>query len=223
MPVQSDVPIGVGPLTDWGLWGPAAVNKVQAVSVHDGDDSVIYAASGGRLVREAMEFPTLSGVTDPVNVAAITCFAREYAKGGGGRGFFAMWNSNVVGANREAEVHVANPNYVGVNCPVVGADLALAAVNGYHGFQFSAAGGPSNMAEFWISQMYRTVDYTYLAGAAGEFAYHIASLVGAFIGGNLLFREMPALSRFIWRRAGYLIKPSEYEIAYRAWKEAPCH
>ena len=220
MPVQVDTPINTGASAGWGLWGDHATSKVQAVSTNDGDDSVIYASSGGRLVVETMIFPPLAGVADPVTAASLTGLSREYLKGGGGRGYYALWNSVVVGANREAEVHVAAPNYVAVTYSAAGAGLALAVVNGEHGFQFSAAGGPSNKAEYWITHLYRTVTFTYTAGDAGEFAYMIGSLAGAFIGANLLFREMPDLARFIWRRRRFLILPSEYAEAFRSWQEA---
>lgn len=219
MPVQTDAPIATGAVGDWGLYG-SAPNKPAAVAVNDGDSSVIYASSGGRVVWEQMQFPTLAGLTDPVTAASITAITRCYLIGGGGRTFCAVWNGIEVGLNRQQEVRLAMPNYVTVTYPAAGAaELALSAVNGEHGFMFSAAGGPSNKAEYWITQLYRTVDFDYLAGNAGEFAYQMASLAGLFIGANLLFREMPALARFLWRRAGYLIKPEEYEVAFRAWKE----
>jgi len=219
MPSQTDVPINTGASSDWGLWG-SAPNKMAAVATNNGDTSVIYASSGGRVVRETMQFPTLAGIADPVTSASITAIVREYLQGGGGRSFAAIWNSVQDSTNRQQEVHLARPNYVTVTYSAAGAGLALAAANGEHGFMFSAAGGPSNKAEFWITQLYRTVNYTYLAGNAGEFAYMIGSLIGAFIGGNLLFREMPALARFLWKRHGYLIRPDEYAEAFRAWKEA---
>ena len=221
MPIQTDTPINTGTLQEWGLWG-GAPNKVEAVRTNDGDTSVIYASSGGRLVREAMQFPTLAGIADPVTAASITGIIREYLQGGGGRELYAIWNGAEAGTNRQQEVHLAAPSYVTVAYAAAGAGLALAAVNGEHGFRFSAAGGPSNKGEFWITQLYRTVDFAYVAGNAGEFAYMIGSLVGAFIGANLLFRDMPALARFLWARGRYLIKPDEYADAFRAWKEAPC-
>ena len=221
MPIQSDAPINTGALQEWGLYG-SAPNKIVAVATNDGDNAVIYAASGGRLVRETMQFPALAGIVDPVTAASLTAITREYLQGGGGRTYTAIWNSVQDLVNRQQEVHLARPNYVTVAYSASGAGLALAAVNGEHGWLFSAAGGPSNMAEFWITQLYRTVDFTYVAGNAGEFAYMIGSLVGSFIGANLLLREMPALARFLWQRGRYLIKPSEYAEAFRAWKEAPC-
>jgi hypothetical protein len=93
----------------------------------------------------------------------------------------------------------------------------VAAVNGEHGFQMSAAGGPANQWEVWVTQFYRTVDYTYPAGNAGEFAHLIGSVMAA-LGANLLTRDMLALARSIYRRTRVLIKPSEYEEALRAWR-----
>jgi len=221
MPAQVDVPINTGALQDWGLWG--APNKIAAVATNDGDTSLIYASSGGRYVRETMQFPAIAGVADPVTSASLTAITRCYLIGGGGRSYEAIWNSVLDLTNRQQEVRLAMPNYVTVTYNAAGAGLALAAVNGEHGFLFKAAGGPDQKAEYWITHLYRTVNYDYVAGNAGEFAYMIGSLVGSFIGANLLFRDMPALARFLWARGRYLIKPSEYEIAFRAWREARCH
>ena len=222
MPIQVDVPINTGALSGWALWGYAA-NKVDAVAVNDGDNSLIYAASGGRDLREAMKFPVLSGITDPVTSASCSCVVREYQKGVA-RIFRALWNSVLIDINRELEVSLARPNYTTVTYSAAGGELALAAVNGDHGWAFQAGGGPANLSEYWITHLYRTVNFTYpVASTAGEFAYMIGSIAAAFIGSNLLLREMPALARLMARRAGYLIRPDEYVDAHRAWREARCH
>lgn len=218
MPVQVDTPINTGAETDWKLWGAGATDKMAAVATNDGDTSVIYALSGGRVLIQLYQFPALVGVADPVNSASLTAITRESLQGGGGRSLYAYWNSVQVGSNRQAEVHLARPNYVTVTYAAAGAGLGLAVVNGEHGFLFSAAGGPSQMAEYYITHLYRTVDFNYAGGAAGEFSYIIGSLAGAVIGTGLLFREMPRLARYIFRRSGILIRPDEYEVAFRAWR-----
>ena len=99
--------------------------------------------------------------------------------------------------------------------------MALASVNGNlggHGVAFSGAGGPSNKAEFWVTKIYRTVDYGFGAGGgAGEqFVDMIGPLVGFLIGGNLLLREMPRLSAYMKARHRKWLRPDEYEVAWRA-------
>jgi hypothetical protein len=221
VPIQSDVPTNTGAQAAWKLTG--AASKPLAVATNDGDSSVIWASSGGMDLREAMQFPVLAGIADPVTSASLSAVTREYLAGGGGRYFQAIWNSVMVVVNRQAEVHVARPNYVTVTYNAAGGELALAAVNGEHGWMFQGGGGPSNKSEYWITHLYRTVNFSYTAGNAGEFAYMIGSIAAAFIGANLLLRDMPALARLLARRAGYLIRPDEYVDAHRAWREARCH
>jgi len=221
MPIQTDVPVNTGAQAAWKLTG--AASKPLAVATNDGDSSVIWASSGGKDLREAMQFPVLAGIADPVTSASLSAVAREYEKGGGGRYFQAIWNSVMIVVNRQAEVHVARPNYVTVTYSAAGGELALAAVNGEHGWMFQGGGGPLNKSEYWITHLYRTVNFSYTAGNAGEFAYMIGSIAAAFIGANLLLRDMPALARLLARRAGYLIRPDEYVDAHRAWREARCH
>jgi hypothetical protein len=216
MPTLTDTPNGVGAKDlGWGLWG-AATSKVDAVQTNDGDTSVVFASSGGALREQTFTFPSLLGVTDPVTAASLTAVTREYLKGGGGRSYYLQWNSTQVGSNQEATVHAASPNYVSISYAASGATLALAVVNGEHGLQFSAAGGPSNKAEFWVTHLYRTIDFAYGVGGAGQFSYLIGSLVGALIGANLLLRDMPRLSRALGR---FRLRPDEYEPAWRDWRE----
>jgi len=160
-------------------------------------------------------FPLISGVADPVNDSDLYAYAREYAPGVGGRGFSFQWNSTMVAVNHASTIHAARPAWV-LLAESIGA-ATLAAVNGEHGFMMTAAGGPSQKWEVWVTQFYRTVDYTYPAGDAGEFAHLIGSLLTA-IGATLLTRDMMALARSIYRKTGVLIKPSEYEEALRAWR-----
>jgi hypothetical protein len=221
VPIQSDVPTNTGAQAAWKLTG--AASKPLAVATNDGDSSVIWASSGGMDLREAMQFPVLAGIADPVTSASLSAVTREYLKGGGGRYFRAIWNSVLIAANREAEVHAVRPSYLTVTYNAAGGELALAAVNGEHGWAFQGGGGPSDKSEYWITHLYRTVNFSYTAGNAGEFAYMIGSIAAAFIGANLLLRDMPALARLLARRAGYLIRPDEYVEAHRAWREARCH
>jgi hypothetical protein len=217
MPTQVDTPSNTGSYNQWGLWG-AAPNKMQAVATNDGDTSIVYAASGGREVIDQYVFPLLAAIVDPVTSASITAWTRMYLKGAGGRGYSLRWNGVEVGANRQQEVRLAFPNYIEVTYSAAGAELTLAAANGQHGMKFNAAGGPSNKAEYWVTHLYRTVSFDYLTSDAGEFAHIIGSIAGAVMGSGLLFREMPALARYIWRKRGFLIHPGEYELAWRAWR-----
>jgi hypothetical protein len=216
MPTQVDTPSNTGSYNQWGLWG-SAPNKMQAVATNDGDTSIVYAASGGRLVIDQYVFPPLAAVVDPVTSASITAVTRMYLKGAGGRSYYLRWNGASVGSNRQVEVRWA-PGYIDISYSAAGGELVLAAVNGQHGMQFSAAGGPSNKAEYWVTHLYRTVSFDYLTSDAGEFAHIIGSIAGAVMGSGLLFREMPALARYIWRKKGFLIHPGEYELAWQAWR-----
>jgi hypothetical protein len=215
MPTQVDTPIAVGATSNWGLYGSGATSAVVAVQTNDGDTSVIYASSGGAVVQQLYQFPQLVGVADPVTSASLTAVTREYLPGAGGRDYRFLWNSTEVGPNQTG-MHAARPNYVSNTYAATGTELAISAVNGEHGLQFKAAGGPSNKAEYWVTQFYRTVVFEYGLGNAGEFAYMVGSLVGALVGGNLLLREMPALSRFMGR---IRLSPDELLPAWIAWTE----
>jgi hypothetical protein len=223
MPAQVDAPTGLGPYDEWALWG-AAADKLQAVATNDGDTSVIYAASGGRGFYQGFYFPFIGGVADPVTSASITAVVREYAHGAG-HILFVLWNAveGTYGVDHDwsVDVHAGGGNYVTCTTLAAGGGLALAAVNGSHAVGFSGAGGPSNKAEFWCTQVYRTISFDYgAAPAAGDFTHLIGSLAGAFIGGNLLFREMPELSRFMKQRFGKWIRPDEYRFAWESWSQA---
>jgi hypothetical protein len=215
VPLQTDYPTGLGSQDEWGLEG--AASKILAVATNDGDASIVYADSGGATRVQRFTFPAIGGVADPVNDSDLYCRVREYAVGAGGRSFHFQWNSVLAGSNLgETGIHATRPNY-SLQTYSAGAAL-LAAVNGEHGFQMSAAGGPSQKWEVWVTQFYRTVDYTYTAStSADQFAHLIGSLAAA-IGANLLLRDMAALVRSIQRRTGVLIKASEYAEALAAWR-----
>lgn len=214
MPLQTDYPTGLGTQDEWGLEG--AASKLLAVATNDGDTSIVYADSGGATRVQRFTFPVLVGVASPVNDADLYCRVREYALGAGARSFHLQWNGVLAGSNLgETGIHATRPNY-SLQTYSAGA-AALAAVNGEHGFQMSAAGGPSQKWEVWVTEFYRTVDFTYSSGGASEFAHLIGS-VSIAIGANLLMRDMGALSRFIQRRTRTLIKPSEYAEALDAWR-----
>jgi hypothetical protein len=186
-----------------------------AVAGDDGDTSIIYAASGGALVLQLFAFPQILGVADPVNAASLSAVTRQALVGAGGRSYYMYWNSTQIVVNRAADVDAVKPNYSTITYTGAGATLGLAVVNGQHGFSFSAAGGPSNKAEYWVTHVYRTVNYTFSAGSAGEFAHLIGSLIGPLIGAGLLLRDMPALSRCLGR---IRLRPDEYEAAWRDWQ-----
>ena len=217
MPSQRDVPSGIGATNDWGLYGPGAVNQVQAVAVDDGDNSVVYAASGGAHVRELYTFPALIGCTDPVTSASLSVVTRQYAKGGGGREYYLVWNSTQIVANRAPEVYAVKPAYTTMTYNAAAGTLALAVVNGQHGMEFWAAGGPSNKAEYWVTHVYRDVTYAYASATTGDTQFaHLLGSIAACIGANLLLREMPAVSRALGK---IRLLPDEYERAWRAWRE----
>lgn len=216
MPVQTDTPSGIGATDAWGLWG-SAPSKLAAVAGNDGDTSVVYAASGGALVIQLFSFPPLLGVADPVNAASLTAVTRQYLAGAGGRGYSLYWNSTQIAVNRAAEVDAVKPAYLAVTYNAAGANLVLATVNGQHGMGFTAAGGPSNKAEYWVTHVYRTVDFTYASGSSLEFAHLIGSLAAGVIGSGLLLSEMPHLSRYMGRTRGVWLLPEELEPAWRAW------
>ncbi len=164
-------------------------------------------------------FPLLTGVADPVASAAVGTYIREYAHGAGHL-FFMLWNNALTWDNPTAltyadAVHYAS-SYTTISYAATGAQLALAQVNGQHGIAFSGAGGPSNKAEFWASYVYRQVDFSFGGGGGSQgeqFTTLVASLVGAFVGSNLLLREMPAVSRAM---GNIRLRADEYEEAWRA-------
>lgn len=214
MPVQTDVPNGIGSPDDWGLWG-SAPDKVAAVGTADGDTSVIYGFSHGRHVVQHYTFSPILGVGDPVNAASITAYAREYQPGNAARAFYLHWNGAALGSNYGETIHLAAPNY-GLYSYAAGA-ATLAAVNGQHGCEMYAVSGTG--FEVWVSNIYRTVDYNFGGGGAGtadtQFAHLIGCLVGALIGGGLMLREMSALSRAMGK---VRLRKDEYEAAWRAWR-----
>jgi hypothetical protein len=223
MPVQNDAPTGIVVWDEWGLWG-AAASKLAAVAANDGDTSVIYAASGGRGVYQTFTFPFLGGIGDPVNAASVTAVTRHYAHGAGHNYyvFFARFAEAVIGADFDfgPTVEAGGGGYVNCTSNAAGAQLSAANVNGPHTLGFHGAGGPGNKAEFWVTQFYRTVDYGFgSSGSADPFTHLVASIAGAFIGSNLLLREIPKLSAFMRTRAQKWLRPDEYETAWRAWRE----
>ena len=220
MPVQVDAPTGISVHDGWGLWGSAG-SKLEAVATNNGDTSVIYAASGGIGIYQGFTFPFMVGIGDPINAGSITALTREYAHGAG-HIYFVLWNdtSGVFGSDTDFSpfVHASGGSYFTCTTVGVGASggLALSAVNGVHSIGFSGAGGPSNKAEFWTTQVYRTIDYGYAAGAgAGPFTHLISSIVGAFIGSGLSLREMPRISAFMRQKARIWLRPDEYELAWK--------
>jgi hypothetical protein len=215
VPLQTDYPSGLSGLVSEDAWGlEGAPNKIAAVATNDGDSSIVYADSGGAVRIQTFTFPLIAGVADPVNDSDLYARARRYKNGAGGQVFAFYSNGASVGANKHVEIGAAVPGYALVTHSL-GA-VALAALNTTHGFYITAAGGPSNKFEVWVTEFYRTVDYSYPAGDAGEFAHLIGSLMAA-IGANLLARDMMALARSIYRRTGILIKPAEYDEAIWAW------
>jgi hypothetical protein len=216
MPDQVDTPIATGSKSDWGLW--RSPSKIAALATDDGNSSIVYAASGGRLLVDLYGFPPISGVTDPVAEASITMRARQYLQGAGGQTLRLAWNGVGVGTNRAAFIGIVKPNYRTATYDAAGAELDLSAVNGEHGMRFRAAGGPSQKSEYWVTHLYRTVTFTYDAGSADAFGHLLGSLAGFAIGAGLLLREMPALSRFMGARGRVWLRPDEYEPAWKAWR-----
>jgi hypothetical protein len=212
MPTQTDYPIGVGATDNWGLWGGAS--KMVAVTSDDGDSTFILADSGGFLYTQLFTFPLLVGVGDPVTSATLNAKMRAVRNGGGAQSLYFVWNSVRTGANQWSSVGV-RPDYASVSITV--AAPALSAVNGQHGCELEAAGGPSNKCEVWTTLFYRTVTYTYLTSGGGEFAYLVGSLLGACIGANLLLSEMPALNAALWEKRHVRLLQEEIEPAWRAW------
>jgi len=221
VPTQNEIPTGVGSTNLWGLYGSKATSKLQAVAGNDGDSSVIYGVSGGRLTRQLYTFPLLAGVTDPVTSAAIRCYAKKYTNGGGAQTFYGVWDSTRMSTNLFSLLNYKT--YVLAGQAAAGAQLALASVNGQHGYEVTAAGGPSNPVEVWITYLYREVTYDFAAAtSAGDFSYLLGSLIGTLLGGNLLLRDMPGVSRALSRvwRGGRNVRLLDHELepAWRAWR-----
>jgi hypothetical protein len=215
MPIQVDHPTGLGARDDWGLEG--AASKLLAVAGDDGDSSIIYADSGGAEHLQLFTFPVLVGVADPVTAASISVRVRAYNNGVGGQYFWFWFNGAKDATNHATDIRAVQPAYTTRTHSAAGGSLALAAVNGQHGFSMQAAGGPSQQWEVWLTEVSRSVTYVYGSSADNNFAHLIGGLVGA-IGANLLFREMPALARAIYRKTGVLITPEEYLQALQAWR-----
>jgi hypothetical protein len=215
MPTGVDYPSGLGTADAWGLEG--AASKLAAMAADDADTSIVYADSGGAIRVQRFTFPLLAGVTDPVTSCTLTAKVREYAPGAGGRLFYFQYNSAQAGTDQSTTIRLARPAYATLTYAASGGGLALAQVNGEHGLQMTAAGGPTQKWEVWCTTLYRTVVFVYAGGSADAFAHIIGSLIGA-IGAGLLLRDMPALARAAFRRTGLLISPDEYERALRAWR-----
>ena len=188
MPTQVDAPINIGSPNNWGLFGGAS--KPAAVAANDGNSSFVFASSGGALKQDDYVFSPLSGVGDPVTAASLTAITRMYLLGAGGRAYFIRWNGLRVGLNRQAEVKAQNPNYVTITFNASGTELDLANVNAEHGMEFSAAGGPSNKAEYWVTQVFRSTTFGYTEGSAEGFGHEMAS-IAALIGSGLLLHSTP--------------------------------
>lgn len=223
MPVQIDYPSGIGQFDEWWLWG-SAPDKISAVATNDGDASVITSDTGGRQRVQNYTFPPLLGVADPVISGSLTAVVREYAHGGGHL-FWIIWGAPTAAealssTEQAAAIHNGGGSYVAVSHTAAGGQLALSSVNTQHGLDMIGMGGPSNKAEFFCTQFYRTVNFNYgAAPAAGDFTHIIGSIVGAMIGAGLSLREMPAVSALMKKRALKWLRPDEYEIAWRAWRE----
>jgi hypothetical protein len=218
MPVQIDTPIGIGAWDEWGLWG-AAPDKVSAVQTFDGDTSVIYAHSTGRVRIQLYAFSPIVGVTDPVTAAGLTFTARLHQPGDStGRFLHIQWGTTAdtpYGTNYAQSIVDAGGAYVTNSLVGAGGELALAKVNGNHGLYYGNNGGTG--WECWCSYLARTVDFGFGGGsmtADTQFAHLIGS-IAASIGGNLLLREMPALNRAL---GNVKLRPDEYETAWKAWR-----
>ena len=210
MPVQQDVPTGVGAQSDWTLG--AGESKVAAVAVYDGDTTFLSAYSGGRWNYQLFTFPTLAGMADPLTSVMLQMSARKSVNGSGAQSLYFMWDSAPIGINKwpilPIDYTYDTPSHT-ITTPT------LAAANGQHGFTMSAAGGPSGGTEIWVSYLLRTVTFEYTAVDASGFAYLVGSLVLGMIGPGLLFRGIPAVARIIHRIRGLLIQPHEYGETYR--------
>lgn len=211
MPVQTDYPIGLGSPAEWKPWG-ATSDVVAAVQTADGDTSVVYQFSNGRLFIQLYTFSPILAVADPVNSASISTYAREYQPGNAERFYFHYWNSARSGSNWGEYLHLFNQTSYGIYSYDAGA-ASLATVNGQHGFEMKAASGTG--WEIWVSACWRTVNYDFGAGGADTEFSHIIGSIAALIGGNLLLREMPRLNRVLGR---IRFRPDEYEPAWRAWR-----
>lgn len=216
MPTQVDVPIGIGSRDDWGLEG--APSKVSAVASHDGDGSFVYCYSGGAQKVQLYTFPPLLGVASPVTSCTLQVWGSQRDPGVGARYFYIYFNGAQVGSNW-GEFFNSFPGYIGdAIYTATGPGPALAAVNGEHGFIGYGSGGPERKWAVGVTYFYRSTTFVYGAGAASDNFSHLLGFVIGAIGGGLLLRDMPALSRAIFRKTRTLILPSEYEEALAAWK-----
>jgi hypothetical protein len=218
MPVQIDTPNGIGAWDEWGLWG-AAPDKVSAVQNNDGDNGVIYGHSTGRVRIQLYTFSPILAATDPVTAAGLGCVARYYQPGNStGRYFHLQWGTVIdtpYGSNQAQTIMDAGGAYTSLGFAAAGGELTLSRVNGNHGIYYGNNGGTG--WECWVTYFYRSVTFDFGGGAASadtQFAHLIGSL-GAVIGGNLLFREMPALNRALGR---VKLHADEFKTAWRAWK-----
>lgn len=216
MPTQRDAPSGIGAHDQWALYGPGAINKVQAVSTSDGDNSVIFMFSHGASFVQTFTFPVIAGIADPVSAASISAAARQYQRGNAQRYFIFYWNGAEVGSDWGPTIDIGDPNYVGCTYSAAGAGLTLAAVNGQHGFTAKAASGTG--WEVWVTNVYRDVTYAFSPAAiTGDTQFaHLLGSIALLIGGNLLLREMPAVSKAL---GNIRLLPSEYETAWREWRD----
>lgn len=219
MPTQTDVPSGIGAWDEWGLYGAGAVNKVQAVSGNDGDNSVIFMFSHGRDFKQTYTFPVIVGVADPVTSVTITAYARQYQRGNAQRVFTFAYNGvDTLAPDWGPTIDVADPAYVACSYGAAAGGLTLAQVNGQHGVVAKGVSGTG--WEVWVTLLYRVVTYAYAGGGGAaitgdvQFA-HLLGSIAAAIGGNLLLREMPFVSRAL---GNIRLLPDEYEPAWRAWR-----
>lgn len=214
MPVQTDYPTSIGSRDEWALG--AGVSKIAAVETNDGDSSFVLCRSGGAQKVQLFRFPLLVGVTDPVTSSTLYTWARQREAGVGARYFYLYWNGAQAGSNW-GEFYNSFPGYIS-NGTYSAAAPTLAAVNGEHGFVGFGSGGPDLKWEIWLTQLYRTTDFTYGVGSAGDNFAHLIGSIAAAIGANLLMRDMPALALTVQTKTRTLILPSEYAEALAGWK-----
>jgi len=150
-------------------------------------------------------------VSDPVTAASLSLIARKSVNGTGGQSFYFMWNGARVGSNQWSNLPTDN-SYVGL--PYSSVTLTLASVNGQHGFEMSAAGGPEGGTEIWATMFFRSVTFEFTAADSDGFAYLVGQWIVAALGAGLLSSEMPKVSAFL-RRKGLFLEPREHAEAFR--------